>query len=81
MSPEEYAKSHQKAFRAAFDFLNTHFPPGPDLAWWDQVAKECSAISAKHNDDHLTIYLLVGVMHYIEDEYKERRKNNGETED
>ena len=26
MTPEEYAKVHQKAFRCAFDFLNQHFP-------------------------------------------------------
>lgn len=81
MSPEEYAKSHQKAFRTAFDFLNTHFPPGPDLQWWNSVAKECSETSAKNGDDHLTIYLLVGVLHYLEDEYKERRKENGSAED
>ena len=75
---QEYAKNHQKAFRAAFDFLNTHFPPGPDLAWWDSVAKECSEISAKMNNDRLVIYLLAGIMYYLEDLYKERKKENGE---
>lgn len=72
MTPEEYAKEHQRAFRTAFDFLNAHFPPDESLEWWDQTAKECSAASVKAGEGKLTIQLLCGVMNYLGDEYKRR---------
>lgn len=76
MTPEEYARRHQKAFRAAFDFLNAHFPPADEPEWWDQAAKDCSAASIKNGEDRLTIGLLVGVMEYLESEIKQRRKEH-----
>ena len=78
MSPEEYAKRHQKAFRAAFDFLNAHFPPGDNLGWWDQVAKDCADVCDSMPGNTLIIGLLTGIMHYLEDEYKLRRKDDEE---
>ena len=75
MTPEEYAKEHQKAFRTAFDFLNSHFPPGQDPEWWDKTAKECSAASLKANENKLAIELLCGVMVYLGHEYDRRYKN------
>ena len=72
MTPEEYAKEHQKAFRTAFDFLNAHFPPAEDPVWWDQTAKDCSAASVKAGEGVLTTELLTSVMIYLGKEYKRR---------
>jgi len=79
-SPEEYAKRHQKAFRAAFDFLNKHFPPGDGEEWWLGVAKDADIASIENGENKLVNGLIAGVMDYIEDEWK-RRKCNGKTED
>lgn len=76
MTPEEYAKIHQKAFRCAFDFLNEHFPPQQEEEWWLKTAKECSAASAAFGENVLVIGLLNGIMDYLGDEYK-RRYGNG----
>lgn len=81
MSPEEYVKLHQKAFRTAFDFLTSHFPPGSDLEWWTQTAKDVTEASILAGKNNLVNGLLAGVYNYLEDEYKQRRNNNGETED
>ena len=72
MTPEEYAKEHQKAFRTAFDFLHDHFPPEEDPAWWDQAAKNCSAASVMAGESPLVLELLTAVMSYLGDEYKRR---------
>jgi len=77
MSPEEYARMHQKAFRCAFDFLNQHFPPGHDPEWWDQAAKDVSAASISAGENTLVIELLDGVYTYLGKEYQERSKQNG----
>ena len=79
MTPEEYAKIHQKAFRCAFDFLNEHFPPQQDDGWWWNTAQECSAASAAFGENVLVIGLLNGIMDYLGDEYK-RRYGNGKTD-
>lgn len=75
MTPEEYAKEHQKAFRTAFDFLNAHFPPAENPEWWDQAAKDCSAASITAGEGKLTIQLLCGIMNYLGEEYKRRYQN------
>ena len=80
MTPEEYAKIHQKAFRCAFDFLNEHFPPQQEDEWWLKTAQECSAASAAFGENVLVIGLLNGIMDYLGDEYK-RRYGNGKAED
>lgn len=80
MSPEEYLKEHQKAFRTAFDFLTSHFPPGMEPEWWEQAARELSAASIEAGENKLVIGLLVGVYDYLEDEYKLRRKQSGKAD-
>ena len=80
MTPEEYAKRHQKAFRTAFNYLNTHFPPGDDPSWWDQAAKELSQASVEAGENILVIELLNAVYTYLGSEYK-RRNNHGKTDD
>ena len=80
MTPEEYAKMHQKSFRIAFDFLNTHFPPGTEPEWWDRAAKELSDASIMGGETKLVIELLVAVYNYLGEEYKKRSENNGCTE-
>jgi hypothetical protein len=80
MTPEEYAKAHQKAFRIAFDFLNTHFPPGEDDEWWIQSAKDVGIASDSSGNNVLAMELLNGVMNYLGQEYK-RRTEHGKTED
>lgn len=73
-------KQHQKAFRTAFNFLTSHFPPGMDPEWWDQAAKELSAASIEAGENKLVIGLLIGVYEYLGDEYKLRRNQNGTTD-
>lgn len=77
MTPEEYAKIHQKAFRTAFNFLNSHFPPGDTDEWWLRSAEECSAASVEANEEDLAIELLNGVMNYLGHEYERRNKSGG----
>ena len=79
MTPEEYAKIHQKAFRCAFDFLNEHFPPQDDPEWWNRTAQECSAASLAFGETPIVIELLTAVMTYLGYEHK-RRYRNGETD-
>lgn len=80
MTPEEYAIIHPKAFRCAFDFLNEHFPPEDDPAWWDKMAKDCSAASLAFGENELVIQLLCAVSNYIGKEYHKRRDKGGETD-
>jgi len=72
MTPEEYARMHQKAFRCAFDFLNQHFPPGESDEWWKTTAQECSAASVAFGETTIVIELLNAVMNYLGQEYKRR---------
>ena len=81
LTPEAYVKLHQKAFRCAFDFLNTHFPPGEDPEWWKKTGIDASLTSASAGGGKLVNELLIGVMNYLEDEWKKRRQDDGETED
>ena len=80
MSPEDYLKQHQKAFRTAFNFLTSHFPPGMEPEWWEQAARELSAASVEAGEDKLVIGLLIGVYEYLGEEYKLRREQNGKTD-
>ena len=75
MTPEEYAKTHQKAFRTAFNFLNAHFPPGDTDEWWLQTAHAGAIATADADDDPLTINLLDAVINYLNDEYKRRNQS------
>ena len=79
MTPEEYAKLHQKAFRCAFDFLNGHFPPGDSDEWWIQTAQDASAASIAFGENELVIQLLCAITNYIGKENHKRRDNNGES--
>ena len=75
MTPEEYAKAHQKAVRCAFDFLTNHFPPGQDSEWWKQAAKDLSSFSVAAGENRLAIELLSGVYDYLEYIWKEKYKD------
>ena len=80
LSPEEYAKMHQKSFRTAFDFLSSHFPPGQDDEWWIQAAKDLSDASVRAGENKLVTGLLIGVYDYLTYEYERRRNKDGGTE-
>lgn len=73
MSLQEYAKEHQKAFRTAFDFLTSHFPPRTELSWWDQLAKDADAASIAAGENILANKLLAAVMDYLEFEWRKRK--------
>ena len=73
MTPEEYLQIHQKAFRTAFNYLNTHFPPGTDDGWWTQAAKDLSDASVLAGENTLVLELLNAVYSYIGSEYHRRR--------
>lgn len=69
----EYAERHKKAFRAAFDFLNSHFPPTTDLDWWSEAVLETGRIMQESGDtSNLTRDLLLAVFNYIDQECKLR---------
>ena len=72
MTPEEYAKAHQKAFRTAFNFLNAHFPPGETDEWWLQTAQDGALATEESSSEPLTVQLLIGVTNYLGEEYKRR---------
>jgi len=77
MTAEEYYAKHQQAFRCAFDFLNAHFPPGTESEWWKKTSDDIRDAADKHEKNQLAIYLLIGVLDYLNEEYKRRTKNGG----
>ena len=72
MTPVEYAKMHQKAFRTAFNFLASHFPPENNETYWEKVAKDSGDISAMCEEDPLTVQLISGIINYLDQECKAR---------
>ena len=70
MTPEEYYATHQHAFRTAFDFLNSHFPPGTEPGWWEQASNDILKVS--EGKGQLAQYLLIGVYDYLNEEYRRR---------
>ena len=80
LSPEQYAALHPRMFRVAFDFLNAHFPPVDTDEWWEQTAKDCGDASILAENYPLGIYLLAGVMDYLNDENMKRRNGNERTD-
>ena len=77
MTINEYASSHQKAFRAAFDFLAEHFPPENTEEYWNGVVKACGDISARTGEDPLTVQLVSGVVNYLDNVCKEGGTGSG----
>lgn len=75
MTPEEYYTKHQQAFRCAFDFLNKHFPPGKDQTWWEQATNDIKATDDAQHGNQLATLLLIGVLDYLNEEYKRRYQN------
>jgi hypothetical protein len=80
MTAEQYAKMHKEAFRCAFDYLNQHFPPGDDQAWWERTAKDVSYASMSQDDNLLAMELLTAVCNYLEKEYLQRREDDAKTD-
>jgi len=74
MTPDQYAEMHRKAFRCAFDYLNGHFPPETDDAWWENAAKELSDASVAAGENDLVLELLNAVFTYIGKEYERRKQ-------
>lgn len=74
LSPQEYYTLHQKAFRCAFDFLNSHFPPGEDPEWWEGATKDLEIASISQKENTLAVELLTGVWFYLEKEMKRRKE-------
>ena len=80
MTSEEYYTKHQHAFRCAFNFLNEHFPPGEEPKWWEKMSDDIKAADDSQEGNKLATYLLIGVLDYLDYEYK-RRNNNEKTDD
>ena len=76
--PAEYATYHKMVFRAMFNFLHEHFPPGTDPEWWLQYTKDLEATSEQVNGGPLVDGMLTAISDYIEDEYKKRREILGQ---
>ena len=79
MTPEEQYAMHQRAFRCAFDFLNAHFPPGQDPEWWTQAADDIKVADGAQHGNQLATFLLIGVLDYLNEEYKRRYRSGTET--
>ena len=75
MSSEEYYAMHQRAFRCAFDYLNAHFPPGQDPDWWTKASDDIRNSADEHEGNQLAMFLLIGVLDYLNEEYKRRYIN------
>ena len=75
-TPQEYAERHKKAFRIAFDFLNAHFPPTWDNAWWEQTAKDAGLVSDENENEMLCMELLTAVISYLDKETKKRKRED-----
>lgn len=71
-TPQEYADRHRKAFRAAFDFLNGHFPPTADADWWDNAVADAVKTIEDKDASSLTRDLVFSVFDYIDRECKLR---------
>ena len=65
-------KLHQAAFRAAFDFLEQFYPPRDDEEYWMKAAKECGRIAAEHDGNPLIIPMMITMMDYLGEVWKER---------
>ena len=78
MTQSDYAKRHKEAFRAAFDYLNAHFPPGMDSEWWEQAVKDASVVSDECGGNSLVNHMLISLLNYLEDEWRIR---DGQTDD
>lgn len=76
LSPQEYAARHRESFRAAFDFLNDHFPPVFSYEWFEKADADLSRISMEHEENPLVIHLLLAVYNYLDDESKLRKEDN-----
>ena len=74
MAPEDYARMHQRAFRTAFDFLSSHFPPENSEEWWMRATAEISEVSAGVAGNKLAMELLAGVWEYLYQENERRQK-------
>ena len=74
-TPQEYAERHKKAFRAAFDFLNGHFPPTEEADWWDNAVADAVKVINGEDASSLTSDLVLSVFDYINRECKLRMKH------
>ena len=73
---EEAAKTkklHQAAFRAAFDFLEQFYPPRDDEEYWIKAAETCGNVAYQHEGNPLIIPLMVTMMDYLGETWKERQ--------
>lgn len=75
MEPAEYYAMHKKAFRAAFDYLNNHFPPEPEDGWWIKLSQDASDACLQEGENRLVINLIGAIMDYIEYEHKRRNQS------
>ena len=69
---------HQKAFRAAFDFLKAAYPPGTGAEYWSKTNATAISVMAQMADNPLGQRLIEAVYTYLNDTRagwdKERRE-------
>ena len=76
LTTEQYVQKHQKAFRCAFDFLNTHFPPEDTPEWWEHAVHDVTEASVSQSENNLVVRLLSAVYDYLDDERRIRREES-----
>ena len=63
-------RMHRAAFRAAYDFLNTHYPPEDTEQYWLQTCADVGIVSAEHITNELCQELLTAVLLYLSNKVK-----------
>lgn len=56
---------HKKAFRVAFDFLQSHYPPANTEKYWLKTVKDVGVASYENNGNMLCQELLSAIIEYL----------------
>ena len=70
----DIATQHKQAFRTAFDTLKELYPPENTAEYWTFAAERVSAKYSEQKDNRLAVFLLKGVLEYMEDVNKQEQE-------
>ena len=71
---ERLTKAHQAAFRAVFNFVEAHDPPGSDAEFWLKTCRDMEKVSGEHMNNDLCQKLLSAALEYLSDKVKKHEK-------
>lgn len=64
-------QQRKKAFRVAFEFLESHMPPRNTEEYWTRTCADIGRIADENHDNQLCQELLIAVITYLESEVGE----------